>query len=142
MCKIPWLSRVIVLCVGVALLGGCGPANPRGNLAISGNVTFQGQPLDQGSIEFTSLPGETEARSGAMIQNGSFSIVAHQGLPPGKYRVRIYSSAEAGMTEVPEAPGDSTEVETTERIPAEWNTESEKEIEVTSGGANKFDFDI
>jgi hypothetical protein len=140
--KTLWLGVIVVFCVGLTVFNGCGPSNPRGSLAVSGTVTFEGQPLDQGSIEFTSLPGETEARSGALIQNGSFSIPAHQGLPPGKYRVRVYSSEAVGMTGVPEAPGDSTKFEVTERIPAEWNTESEQEIEVTSGGRNEFDFVI
>ena len=140
--RILWLSAAMVVGVGVILPAGCGPAYPKGTLAFSGSVTLEGQPLDQGSIEFTSLPGQTEARSGAMVRNGSFSIPAHQGLPAGKYRVRVYSSAGDAAAAMPEAPGDSTEVEVTERIPAAWNTESEQEITVESGAKNEFRFDI
>ncbi len=135
-----WLGAVLVTCVGMAIAGGCGPANPEGRLPISGNVTFQGQPLDQGTIRFTPLEGQSDVGSGAMIQNGSYSLEAHQGLPPGKYRVWISSTEQTGGP-VEEMPGMAEEAPK-ERIPSQYNDQSTLEAEVTAGGDNKFDFDL
>jgi hypothetical protein len=80
-----------------------------------------------------------------MIQDGSYSVPAEKGLPPGKYLVRISSVAEDPSAPVPEMPGmpeDGGVGEAEERIPAEYNTESKQEVTVTSEGPNKFDFDI
>ena len=141
MARTAWLGAVIVSGVAVVCLVGCGPGNPQGRVAISGTVTFEGQPLDQGSIEFTALEADSGIRSGAVIQNGSFSIETQKGLPPGKYRVRIYSAAADPMAEVPEMPGES-EGAPQERIPPEWNTKSSQEITVTDGGRNEYEFNI
>ena len=143
--KIFWLGAVLVSCLGVALVTGCDQGETGGRLAISGNVTFQGSPLDQGTIEFTSTGEGPAALTGAMIQGGSYEVPAAQGLPPGTYRVRISSVAEDASAPPPEMPGMPGEGggEAQERIPAEYSSpESEQQVTVTSDGANQFDFDI
>lgn len=134
-----WLSAVLVSCLAVTLVAGCAPANPQGRLAVSGNVTFEGQPLDHGTIQFTPIEGEAGVGTGAMIQNGAYSLEAHQGLPPGKYRVRIFSGEQAGGA-VEEMPGMSEEAPK-ERIPAEYNMESNLEADVSAGNTS-FDFNL
>lgn len=120
---------------------GCGPGNASGRLAISGTVTFQGKPLDQGTIQIISLDPGKQAISGGMIKDGKFSIAADKGLAPGKYRVRI-SSPEEGSGATPAMPGDPAPV-AKERIPPEYSgPESKLEIEVTKGGKNDFNLDI
>jgi hypothetical protein len=136
--RVLWLATVFVACVGV-LVAGCGPANPQGRMAISGRVTLEGQPLDQGSIQFTALEGDSGIGSGGVIQNGSYSIETEKGLPPGKYRVRIFSGESAGAP-ADEMPGESSEAPR-ERIPAQYNTESTLEIEVAPGKTT-FDFNL
>ena len=139
-----WVSAVVVSCLGVALFAGCETQDTGGRLAISGNVTFQGSPLDQGTIEFTSTGEGATAFTGAMIKGGSYEVPAEQGLAPGTYRVKISSVVEDSSTPVPEMPGmpEDGAPAAQERIPAEYNTESTKEVTVTADGANKFDFDI
>jgi len=134
--KLLRLATVLVACAGL-MVAGCGPGNPQGRLAISGKVSFEGQPLDQGSIQFSSVDRTSGIVSGAVIHNGSYSIEAEKGLPPGKYRVRVFSGEGAGPEEM---PGESTEAPK-ERIPAQYNTESTLEIEVSRGNAT-FDFDL
>jgi hypothetical protein len=44
-----------LLCVGLLLLvvlAGCGSGNPLGREAVSGSITFGGNPLKQGKISF------------------------------------------------------------------------------------------
>ena len=60
------LSLVFVsLCCVCVLICGCAKENPLGRQPISGKVTFQGQPLATGSIEFapTDPLGKNESRS-------------------------------------------------------------------------------
>ncbi len=132
--------------LAVAMLGmlfalGCGGGDASGRQAISGTVTFQGKPLDQGTIQIISLDPGKQAISGGMIKAGKFSIPADKGLAPGKYRVRI-SSPEEGSGGAPAVPGDPAP-EAKERIPPEYSgPESKLEIEVTKGGKNEFNLEI
>jgi len=142
--KTLWLSVALVACVGVAFVAGCGGGDTGGRLGVSGNVTFQGSPLDQGTIEFTSTGEGATVHTGAMIQGGSYTVPAEQGLPPGTYLVRISSAVEDASAPVPEMPGMAEDgaPQAEERIPAEYNTESKQEVTVTSGGSSTFDFNI
>lgn len=73
-----------------ALLAGCGPGGaPRYDL--SGEVTFQGAPVQMGEISFD--PIEPGVGGGfASIQNGTFDTSAEggRGHSGGPHRVRIY----------------------------------------------------
>jgi hypothetical protein len=125
-------------------LTGCGDSYG-GRLAVRGTVTLDGQLLKDGSIVFVPLDGQG-TQSGAMIQNGGYTVPRKSGLKPGKYLIQITSGdgitpATAEENEVA-APGGSTNIVSRDRIPAEWNVRSEQKIEVKAEGSNKFDFDI
>ena len=124
------------LCVCVI---GCGPGNPLGRKAISGKVTFAGQPLANGSISFEPLEAGG-VTSGGTIENGSYSIATAGGLPLGKYLVRINASRSAHEAPQNLPPG-TPEPPAVELIPAAYNRESEETVEVTDG-SNVFNFDI
>ena len=126
----------------VAALAGCGPDN--GRLAISGNVTLDGVPLDQGSIRLTSSGTEKLFASGAMIQQGEFYIPKDKGLPPGTYVVEI-SSPDTSVPPVvyQGAPGEPALPPTApERIPPEYNVDSKQTVEVSADRDNHFEFEI
>jgi hypothetical protein len=132
--------RVIFGCLLALTLAGCGGnSNPLQRVAVSGNVSLDGQPLDDGTIQFAPTD-PAGVSSGAVITNGTYSISAEQGLPPGTYIVRI-SAAEGGPVDV-EPGGDATETFAKERIPAEYNTDSKHTVEVKAGAENTFDFGI
>jgi hypothetical protein len=126
----------------LVLVSGCGPRSNR--LAVSGDVTLDGAPLDDGSIRLsTSGTGKLYA-SGAMIKGGQFHIPQESGLPPGTYRVEI----SAPDTKVPPVSQKVTAGQPAlpptapERIPAEYNSASKHTVEVTTGGDNNFKFEI
>ena len=75
-----WLGVVLVIVTAVA---GCG-RNPLGRLAISGKVTLNGRPLEQGTIAFEPTVRQTGVASGSNIVDGSYSIPTEKGLPPGE----------------------------------------------------------
>ena len=131
---------LIVLWMGLGT--GCGPGNPLNRLPISGEVKLDGVPLDQGTIQFTP-EGKEGVGTGDLITNGTYSLPAEKGLPVGKYRVRITApeGGEAGINPN-EPPGPTTGQPARDRIPPEYNTQSEIVVEVTAGGPNEFSYDI
>ena len=142
-----WLTATIVLLLGVT---GCGPSNPLGRLAISGKVTFDGEPLDGGMIKFR--PQQRDGvSSGTGITNGIYDIAAHQGLPPGTYTVRIFSTIEPEDAPLPDESqaddgmtptGGLGRARAKERIPPKYNSATDLAIEVTEEGPNEFNFDL
>jgi hypothetical protein len=130
----------MIVC-GLLLAAGCGPRSDR--LQVSGTVTLDGAPLEGGSIRFTSVGGDKLMAAGAMIQNGAYLIPKEQGLPPGTYHLEINSpDSDAPPVIVRQTPGGPGIPVAPDRIPPEYNLESDKTIEVTVDGANEFDFNI
>jgi hypothetical protein len=140
----PVHRRFLVTFLAMLLLlsAGCGPRSDR--LAVSGAVTLDGAPLDEGSIRLTSTGNGKLFASGAMIQNGKFHVPQEKGLPPGAYRVEISSpDTKAPLVVYKGAPGEAALPPTApERVPPEYNSNSKQTIEVTTDGDNRFVFDI
>ena len=132
----------LLLVFVLALAAGCGPVNPLGRKAASGKVTLNGEPLKNGSIEFSPLAADG-ILSGAMIIDGAYAIATQKGLPPGKYTVRIFSVQSRGKKPDPKTPP-SLKFPTpgVDLIPPEYNTKSEHTAEVTARGPNEFNYDI
>ena len=77
----------------VAGCGGTGDDLPR--QAVSGTVSFDGQPMKSGLIQFLPAePGATTAGGGS-IADGQYKIARDEGLVPGKYQVQITSQSQA-----------------------------------------------
>ena len=124
----------------VLLLTGCGPAL-EGRQGISGNVTLDGVPLDDGSISFETISSQSKKmQTGGTIKNGKYAFTGLNGLVPGEYSVQISSSEEVSRTEGAD-PMD-VKVEYRERIPAEYGSASTQKVTVTDSGKQVFNFDI
>lgn len=126
----------------LSFLSGCAERSGPDRHAVSGNVIFEGQPLDQGTIQFTPT-ARTGIGSGAAIADGEYTIPQDKGLPPGEYRVMIFSAkldAEASEMAVVGPPGSSELMP--ERIPPEYNALSKLAVQVKAGEDNQFDFKI
>jgi hypothetical protein len=144
----PVVLRVVALILGsgailaAVLSRGCGPVDFSNRQAISGSVTLDGQPLDDGAI-LLEPPSLYEAGTavGATIRGGSFTIPRDRGPMPGTYRVRIYSSS---GVQAPPAAGQTEHTlrPMVERLPEVYNTKSEMRVDVTDGGSNRFRFDL
>ncbi|MBN2291813.1 MAG: hypothetical protein JXM70_05275 [Pirellulales bacterium] len=143
-CLLPRLNRLElgILLVIVVMLTGCG-RNPLGRLAISGKVTLNGQPLEQGNIAFEPTNRQNGVASGTNIAAGSYSIPTEKGLPPGKYIVKIYSAIRPKTGSKNDEPGGTGNLgPAIQLIPPEYNSRSEHTVEVTSEGPNEFTFDV
>jgi hypothetical protein len=135
-------ATIGVLGIVLAMSTGCGPTSDR--LAVSGEVTLDGAPLDQGAIRLTSTGTEKLRASGGIIQNGEFDIPQEKGLPPGTYLVEI-SAPDLSVPPVvyKGAPGEPALPPTApERIPPEFNVNSKKTVDVSADSDNHFVFDI
>jgi hypothetical protein len=134
-------ARLGISIAAALVLGGCGARSDR--LEISGKVTLDGRPLDRGSIRFTSLGEQQAMATGAMIQNGAYFIPQEKGLLPGEYHLEIHApDPDAPPIRVSATPGGPSIPVQPDRIPPDYNVESNKKITVTADGSNEFDFDI
>ena len=130
----------------VAGFSGCGSGNPLGREAVSGKVTLNGKPLALGNISFDPVQRTGGIRSGALITDGAYVMDEEGGLPPGKYKVRIF----AGEPNPPdmkapdggELPAPAAELPGKSLIPPQYNVRSDIIREVTAGGDNQFNFEI
>ncbi len=134
-----------VVCIAACLLllpsfVGCNK-NPLGRLAVSGRITLDGKPLDKGTIEFRPQAGGASVGSGGVITNGAFAIPTLQGLPPGKYDVRIFSGR-PDDSPLPEGVPPGVNRPWIERIPARYNVQTTLVAEVSASGSNTFNFDL
>jgi hypothetical protein len=133
-----WHSTAIA---AVFAISGCGPKSDR--LEVTGTITLNGAPLDSGSIRFSSSEGQKLVATGAIIKDGAYQVPQAKGLPPGKYRVEINSpDLKAPPIMLRSGPGAAGIPTAPERIPAEYNVNSQQSIDVTVDGDNRFDFAI
>src|SRR5262249_35255634 len=120
--------------------GGCGSVTSSG-YSVSGNVAWNGQPLDEGMIQFLSESGQG-SMVGAEIRDGSYALPNPPGLAPGTYRVRINSRSGAGASPSGIPDMHLADPNSKERIPSQYNEKSTLEAEVSAGGPKTFDFDL
>lgn len=139
-------SAVLAACLTAAAVAATGCSSESDGLAreaISGTVTFDGQPLERGSITF--LPeGQLPTQGGAPIMDGKYSIAQNEGLVAGKYHVAITAplgEGEKSKDTVSNAPGMPPKPPK-DLIPAQYNTKSTLVADVEAGKANTFDFNL
>jgi hypothetical protein len=123
--------------------GGCASGDGLPRQEVSGKVTFDGQPLATGTIQFQPA-GNNQGRvvsGGSVIDGGSYRIDRDAGLVPGTYKVLIVSHVEAKQTNESAAPGAQTRPPP-ELIPASYNLATQLTAEVKKGEPNEFNFDL
>jgi hypothetical protein len=130
----------------VVVVSGCGGSGdnlPR--QPVSGTVTLDGKPLDQGTISFQPV-SELPTAAAIVFSDGRYSIARAQGLVPGAYRVLISSTPPTTLaidpaTGMPPPPGKPTPPPK-ERLPEKYNASTTLTAEVKEGASNQFDFSL
>lgn len=129
------LISVLSLCFG------CGPKVIR----IGGNVTYDGKPIEAGTIEFIPIEGTAGPSTGAAIKAGRYDCVANAGVAPGgRYQVRISALAKTGKT-VPNTfePGGPPLELSENYIPEAYSSNSTlTAVLSTDSTPNTFDFQL
>lgn len=115
---------------------GCG-GTQRQN--IEGTVTFDGEPVEAGSIKLIPIKETKGPSGGALIENGRFSIPKGKGVFAGTFRVEILATKETGRQQK-DVMGEIIK-ERVQYIPLKYNNESTLTQEINDG-ANKLTFDL
>ncbi|QDU73464.1 hypothetical protein Pan97_04360 [Bremerella volcania] len=128
------LSNFVVLLASLSFLAGCSASD--GMITISGSVTLDGEPVQDGSISLMPINGGS--MGGGLIENGHYTAKSS----PGEMAVQIHAhkmvpkknptreEVERGLTE------DSVSI-----IPAVYNRQSELRITVAPDQKN-FEFQL
>jgi len=135
------VSCAILLC---ALISGCGDRGYKGDkrFPLTGKVTFDGVPVDNGIISFKSESGsEKEKPAGGVITNGTYSVPEGQGVIAGTYQVEIRWSRPTGKQFMDKNDTGAMVDEVKQVIPKKYNEVTELRAKVGNGSTN-FDFDL
>ena len=126
------------MCTAVALplIAGCGSGN---RAVVTGTVTLDGMPLENGAINFYPTAGNKGPTAGSGIVNGHYRIEGAKGVAPGTNRVTISSSQKTGRKLV-SRDGDAMD-ELAEAVPPKFNRKSTLTCEVLAG-ENELNFDL
>jgi len=140
-----FISLVAWTAVGtcaLCLVVGCGGGNP---CSVGGQVTFDGQPIEDGNIRLDPIEESLGASGAAKITGGKYSIPQDKGMLAGKHQVRISATRSTGrmvpVAEVLEGEPQEMREEIIQYIPARYNQESELTVELAPGENTK-DFDL
>ena len=132
--RMSFFSALIAGVTAVFLIG-CGPSGLKLN-PVSGTVTFDGEPLPEGRIQFRAVEGDQRAFSGA-IEQGRYTVETM----PGKMAVEITASRIIPGKFDESNPGEKTPVGEM-YIPARYNSATELTAEIPSGGVKQLDFTL
>jgi len=134
------MNRILPLnlvMIPLLVLLGCG----RSEGTVTGTVTFQGQPIDQGLITFSPAGNEGSAAGDEIVQ-GKYSVT---GLKPAKYHVTVEATKPPKFTS-PNDPANAR-AKTDEEIRAQHDplpadtTGKEQDLDVKVG-AQTLDFKL
>jgi hypothetical protein len=122
----PWAVLLVAI--------GCGSKD---QAIVTGTVTLNDQPLQNGTITFLPADGATASAAG-VITDGKYRVE----MPPGEKRVLISAMQVVGQRQVYEGDPDSPVVdEVREMIPPQYNAASTLTVDVQAGN-HKQDFNL
>lgn len=124
------------------LLAGCGQRDYTGprRFPLAGTVTYDGQPVDWGSISFLPKAGGEQRVSGGLIENGTYTVTEAQGANAGQHRVEIRWLKRTGKKYRDPDSGEMLDARK-EALPPRFHEQSELSVEVAKQ-QTRFDFDL
>jgi hypothetical protein len=137
------MIRQLCLC-GLAglFLAGCDRRDYSGpqRYPLTGDVTYDGQPVDWGSISFLPKAGGEQRVSGGLIENGKYNVPEAQGANAGEHRVEIRWLKLTGRKYKDADSGEMVD-ERKEALPARFHSQSELTANVAQEQTH-FDFHL
>lgn len=131
--------RALAMLVGLSIPLGCSSGDGLGRAQVQGEVRVDGEPLDEGSINFFPAGDAEGPSAGGPIAQGKYNIAKVDGPVVGKNRVEIRGVKKTGRM-VPNymVPG-TMQPELYEVLPPDVNTKS-KLVRDVADGPNVIDF--
>ena len=121
-----FLARPLFWTVGLLALAGC----REGKSTVSGTVSLDGQPVDNGSITFVNSDGGKLIREGAVISGGKFEAT----VPPGNFKIELSGQKVVGKRTQKGFDGKDETLEISEEIfPDKFNVKTELTQEIKPG---------
>jgi len=120
------------------LLPGCGP--PKTNtVKVTGKITIDGNPIEQGAIKFIAVDGATPG-GGGTISNGTY----YAEVPPGKKKVLVNGQKVVGKEPLyKDMPNSPTRDKLEATTPLVYNNQEASPLEADIKGETKnLDFDL
>lgn len=131
------LRTFLVIAVGLLpLLSGCSGKDGTETYAVSGTVTFNGQPIKTGDIVFEPESSEVPPDAGQIV-DGKYKCKAKA----GRMKVRISATREIPGKTTKGAMGEDLVVKE-EYIPAKYNTATELTAEIDAADENTVNFEL
>ncbi len=133
-----FLPTVCILFAGSIV--GCGEG---ASCSLSGQVTFEGQPIEDGNIRLNPIEGTPGKGGAAKIVNGAYEIAEGNGMLAGKHQVLISATRGTGrMVRAESLDGGPSQTEQiVQYIPARYNHATELVLDLEPG-ENAEDFPL
>jgi len=133
------IIRLLIPCLCGFFLTGCtGNSGGPVTYQVSGEVTFEGQPVSEGQILLIPAQGAGQRQAG-QIQNGQYSLESTTGMK--RVEITAYRTDESKQEPDPAGSG-KTVAARVQYIPDKFNKQSTLEIEVQTDGENHFTFEL
>lgn len=116
------------------LAGGCG-GPPKAH--VTGTVTLDGKPIENGAIMFSPTNGQGQTAGGG-IQDGKYAVDASV----GEMTVVINASKVVGKQKLFDTPDSPVEDKVVEMIPLRYNTESKLRVTLKPGDNEGVNFEL
>lgn len=131
-------STLCILCLAIV---GCGQQEYSGakRYPLSGKATYDGQPIDWGSISFLPESGGQRV-SGGLITEGTYLVPEAQGANAGQHRIEIRWNKKTGRKLRDPDSGEMYD-ERKEYLPPRFHAESDLTVDI-SAKQTTFDFDL
>jgi hypothetical protein len=104
------------------LVAGCNNRPSSG--AVSGSVSYDGKPLDNGSITFYPVDGSSPT-AGGFIKNGKYTVLK---VPAGMSKVTISGSKVVGQKKLYDTPNSPIAPITEDPLPPKYKDSSKTEL--------------
>jgi hypothetical protein len=125
---------VLTLLAALVFLGGCGGGDE--TYSVKGQVTYEGQPLQQGTVMFNPTGSELPPVVGRIQSDGSYEVKA----APGDYKVVVNATTEVDPNLEPDDPGYQPP---TSLIPEVYSNPLQTPLEATiTSGENTVPLDL
>ncbi|WP_145247842.1 hypothetical protein [Aeoliella mucimassa] len=118
-------------CLALAFSTGCGKSGGLDKVVVEGDVTYDGNPVQNGEIRFHPIEGTEGPVSGAPIVDGHYRAVAKGGVPVGKHSVQIEAYDTTGNGGSSEMVAGGRTGARVNYLPDKYHRTSELTVEIT-----------